>query len=209
MISSQSGEAGAIFVQREQMLAYTVRKSGPNTDKEFQAYTELLEEIGIDLAKVPRVLEPGTPNRWLYVWKSKPQAERFARVLCSRLHDNSWAVHEFEVSREESGPLAPLTIVATVLMNGTVFRLEPSSQARIMQHYPNARLIGEVVESAGVVFPHDARNDFERQHGSIWDQVIILLTGISDEEVASLGGVRIVTPNGDVIHEHVPATMAQ
>jgi hypothetical protein len=93
-------------------------------------------------------------------------------------------------------------------MNGTVFKLEPSSQARIMHHFPNARLVGEVVESAGVVFPHDVRNDFERQHGPVWDQVIILLTGISEEEIATLGGVRIVTPHGEILHEQLPATIA-
>ena len=62
------------------MRVYTVRKPGGNTDKEYEAYTELLEEVGIDLANAPRTPEPGTTNRWLYVWKSRPQAERFARA---------------------------------------------------------------------------------------------------------------------------------
>ena len=66
------------------MRVFTVRKPGGNTDREFQAYIDLLEEIGIDIADVPRTPEPGTTNRWLYVWRSRPQAERFARELGER-----------------------------------------------------------------------------------------------------------------------------
>ena len=190
------------------MRVYTVRKPEPNTDTEFQAYTALLEEIGIDLANAPRTLEPGTANRWLYVWKSKPHAERFARELGRRLHDPSWYVYSFELPREEFGPLAPLTIQAIPVRNGTVFRLEANSLARVMQHYPNARLVGEVEQPVGVVFPHDVRDDFERQNGPIWDQVISVLTGISEEEVAGLGGIRIVTRNDEVLHERLPSTVS-
>jgi hypothetical protein len=191
------------------MRVYTVRKPGGNTDKEFQAYTALLEEIGIDLAEVPRTLEPGTTNRWLYVWKSKPQAERFARELGIRLRDSSWSVHEFELPHEELGPLAPLTILSIPVNDGTVFRLEANSQARIMQHYPNARLLGEYVQTAGAAFPDDVREDFERQHGPVWDQVIIVLTGIPEEAVAHLGGIRIVTLNGEVLYERLPSNISQ
>ena len=190
------------------MRVYTVRKPAGNTDKEYEAYTELLEEVGIDLANAPRTPEPGTTNRWLYVWKSRPQAERFARVLVERLRDPSWSVHEFDLSHEESGPLAPLTILSIPVRNGTVFKLEANSQARIMQHYPNARLRGEVEEPKPVSFPHDVREDFERQHGSVWDQVIILLTGIPEEAIDRLGGIRIVTMNGEVLHERLPSSIS-
>ena len=63
------------------MKVYTVKKHGLNTDREYQAYVDLLQDIGIDIADVPRIPEPGTTNRWLYVWQSKPLAERFAREL--------------------------------------------------------------------------------------------------------------------------------
>jgi len=190
------------------MRVYTVRKPGGNTDKEYEAYTELLEEVGIDLANASRTPEPGATNRWLYVWKSRPQAERFARVLGERLRDPSWSVHEFDLSHEESGPLAPLTILSIPVRNGTVFKLEASSQARIMQHYPNARLLGEVERDVRLEFPSDVREDFERQHGPVWDQVIILLTGIPEEAIDRLGGIRIVTMNGEVLHERLPSSIS-
>jgi hypothetical protein len=183
---------------------YTVRKSEPNTDQEFQAYIDLLQDIGIDIADVPRTPEPGTANRWRYIWKSKQQAERFARELGARLRDRSWYVHEFDLPNDEPlneqrGPIAPLTILSIPTREGTEFRLEPASQERIMLHFPNARVVGQVT------FPVQVRNDYERQHGPVSDQVIILLTGISEEAVARLGGVRIVTPEGRVLLERVPA----
>jgi hypothetical protein len=68
-----------------------------------------------------------------------------------------------------------------------------------MLHFPNARVVGQVT------FPAQVRHDYERQHGPVWEQVIILLTGIPDEAVARLGGVRIVTPDGRVLCEQIPA----
>jgi hypothetical protein len=183
------------------MRAYTVKKPEPNTEREFQAYIDLLEEIGIDIANVPRVLEPGTTNRWLYVWRSRPQAERFARELGGRLRDPSWEVHEFDIPDEERGPLAPLIIWAIPTAEGTAFRLDPKSQARVMHHFPNARLAGEML------FPSQVRRDHQRQHGPAWDQVIVILTGIPDESIDCLGGVRILSPDGEILHERVPTNL--
>jgi hypothetical protein len=190
------------------MLVYTVRKAGPNTDREFQAYLDLLQQIGIDIADVPRTPEPGTTNRWLYVWHDKKLAERFARELGERLRDRSWHVHEFEVAddrpaAEQRGPLAPLTILSIPTAEGTEFRLESSSQERVLTHFPNARVVGQVS------FPAQVREDFERQHGPVWDQVILLLTGVPHEAVDRLGGVRIVTPDGRLLHERAPAAAAR
>lgn len=190
------------------MRVYTVRKSEPNTDQEFMAYVDLLQSIGIDVANVPRTLEPGTTNRWLYVWKNKPQAERFARELGERLRDRSWQVHEFDVpeeqlSDERRGPLVPLTILSIPTSEGTEFRLESASLERLFAHFPNARVVGKVTS------PTLVRDDFEAQHGPLWDHVIAPLTGVSDEAVERLGGVRILSTDGTVLHERIPADAAR
>jgi hypothetical protein len=187
------------------MKVYTVRKAGPNTDREFQAYIDLLQSIGIDVADVSRTPEPESTNRWLYVWNSKRQAERFARELGERLRDRSWHVHEFDLSEdqlsdERRGPLAPLTILSIPTSDGTEFRLESASQERIMTHFPNARVVGQVE------YQSQLRDIYERQHGEVWDQVIIRLTGIPNEALERLGGVRIVTPDGDLLHERIPTS---
>jgi hypothetical protein len=42
------------------MDVFTVTKPGGTKDYEYEAYTRLLEEIGVDVANVPRVPEPET-----------------------------------------------------------------------------------------------------------------------------------------------------
>ncbi|HET6883901.1 MAG TPA: hypothetical protein VFI31_27350 [Pirellulales bacterium] len=190
------------------MRVYTVRKSEPNTDREYLAYVDLLQSIGIDVANVPRTPEPGTTSRWLYVWRSKPQAERFARELGERLRDRSWKVHEFDMpddqlSEERHGPLAPLTILSIPTSDGREFRLESASLERIFSHFPNARVVGKVT------LPTQVCEDIESQHVPDWNRVIIPLTGIPGEAVERLGGVRIVATDGTVLHERIPAEVAR
>jgi hypothetical protein len=187
---------------------YTVTtKRGFNTDREFQAYLDLLEDIGIDISYVRRTREPGTDNHWLYVWTNRTLAERFARELGARLRDPSFFVHEFEVPSEEGarGPLAPLTILSIPTREGPVFRLEPRSLGRVMQHYPNARLRGEVTLPGAVPLPTAAREDHQRQHDPVWGDIIIPLTGLDEEAVLRLGGIRILAEDGRVLHEHLPS----
>jgi hypothetical protein len=187
------------------MRVYTVRKSEPNNEREFRAYINLLQEIGIDVAHAPRVPEPGTANRWLYVWRSKSQAQRFAMELGERLRQRDWGVHEFELrdeSHESRGPLAPLTILSIPTGEGSEFRLESASQERIASHFPNANLAGKFT----LTLPRDVRHDFERQHGPAWEQVVTVVTGLSDEDVESLGGVQIVGMDGRVHYQRMPAS---
>ena len=187
------------------MQAYTVTKPVGNTDREFQAYIDLLEEIGIDITSVPRTREEGTDNHWLYVWKDRTQAERFARELGDRLRDPSFFVKEIKVPTEERGPLAPLTILSIPTREGTVFRLTARSQGRLMQHFPNATLSGDVALPRDVLYPTGVREDFQRQHGPVWDHVIAILTGLTEDAIARLGGIRILGEDGRVIHERLPA----
>ena len=45
------------------MRVFTVTKAGGTNDHEFEAYTQLLEDIGIDVSNAPRAPEPGTNRR--------------------------------------------------------------------------------------------------------------------------------------------------
>jgi hypothetical protein len=188
------------------MEVYTVRKSeGFNTDREFQAYVDLLEEIGIDISSVPRTHEKGTNNYWLYVWRSRTQAERFARELGDRLHDPSFVVHgPFEIPNEDRGPLAPLTIRAIPTRHGTIFRLEARSLGRVMLHFPNATLKGEVTLPREVHRPTRVDEGDQRTQAPAWDEIIATLTGLPEDAIAELGGIRILTEDGRVLHQQLP-----
>lgn len=180
------------------MQVYTVRKLPFNTDTEYQAYLDLLEEIGVDLSSAPRVHEPGTSNHWLYVWHRREEAERFARILGDRLRDPSFMVHSFEIDDEERGPIAPLIIRSRRTSQGIIFRMDEWSQRRVMRHFPNALLSGEVP------LPGLARTGRRAGRGSALDQVARSLTGLDDSELAGLGGFRVFDENGRLLHERVP-----
>ncbi len=177
------------------MRVYTVRMPGGTKDREFDAYKGLLEEAGVDLSAVPRTHEPETRNRWLYVWREEPLAERFARELRLRTRNPAWEVHEFEVAQDDLGPLAPLDIVAFLNPDEDTFRLTPNSQERVMRRFPDARLADKVS------WPKQTRADYEQQHGPIYRQTAVALMGLSDRQIQQLGGFRIVKPDGSVLHE--------
>ena len=110
--------------------------------------------------------------------------------------DRSWTIHEIDSPVEEHGPLAPLVIRAIEGPDGTTFRVVAESQERVMRRFPNARLAGEKFLST------ETRIDYERLQGSsFWGQVAILLLGIPRESIARLGGFRVVTPEGEILHE--------
>jgi hypothetical protein len=183
------------FLEGRAMSVFSVLKPGGTKDHEFEAYKALLEEIGIDLSNVPRVQEPGTSGRWLYVWQDRAAAQRFARELGVRTRDSSWAIHEFDSPVAESGPLAPLDVIAEPVANGTVYRLSTASQERILSRFPNARLAGEVFLSTHT----------QRDQGPVWDQVIIRLSGLSPAQVHELGGYRVYESARRTLYESATA----
>jgi hypothetical protein len=170
------------------MRVFTVMKPGGTRNHEFEVYKGLLEEIGIDLSDVPRVQESGTEKRWLYVWSDQTAAQRFARELGVRTRDHSWEVHELKVPRIQTGPLAPLEVIAQPVADGTAYRLASTSQERIMRRFPNAHLVGEVF------FSTRTQQDYERERGPVWDRVIVALSGLSEAQVNELGGYRVYQP---------------
>ncbi len=171
------------------MSTFTVMKPLGASDYDFEAYRALLEEIGIDLSNAPRIQEPGPARRWLHVWHDRAAAQRFARELIRRTRDHSWTVREVDLPVEESGPLAPLDVIAEHVPDGTVYRLSTASQERIMRRFPNARL---AAEGEGEVFiSTQTKQDDERENGPVWDQVIMLLSGLSTDQLNELGGYRV------------------
>ena len=91
----------------------------------------------------------------------------------------------FDLPGEESGPLAPLDVLAEPVVGGTVYRLFASSQDRIMRRLPNAHLVGEVF------FSTEDQQEHERKHGPIWDHVGTRLLGLTEEQINELGGYRV------------------
>jgi hypothetical protein len=159
---------------------------------EFDAYVRLLEKRGVDLTNIPRVHEPGTTNRWLYVWAERTDAEHFRDELRHETHDLNWLVHELPDTVQPShGPLTPLVVIMRRHSLGADFTLHPHSRALLQRRFPQARAVSSVsIETS-------ALHDFEQQHGPIWEQIVQVLTGLTPPQLAQLGGYRIVDPIHD------------
>lgn len=181
------------------MNVYTVTKPGGTKDFEFEAYTRLLESIGVDVANAARVLEPDTQRRWLFTWHRQEEAEGFVRELRLRTRDGSWYVHELPVADESFGPVAPLDIYeAHDVAQEFKYYLAPASRERIIRAFPHTRMYP-------VTISHEELQQIQRQHGEAWwDQLAILVTGLSTEKVRSLGGYRIILPSGKIGYEDTP-----
>jgi hypothetical protein len=188
------------------MDVFTVTKPGGTKDYEFEEFTRLLEDIGIDVANVPRIPEPGTGKRWLYTWRRKEEAVGFAHELKKRTRDGSWLVYHFDTKEESRGPVAPLDIYEVREAEGRRFMyyLAPASRERINRAYPHTTL------SPSISISESDFDGVRRQHGERWwNRVCILLTGLTDTQVRSLGGYRIILPYGEIGYEEMPEIPAQ
>src|SRR5438552_15727012 len=113
---------------KEIPMGFTVTHQGGAKDAEFQAYARLLRQRGADLGKLPRVPEPGTNRRWLYVWNTRAEAQAFAEELRERTGDPAWQVAEVNGPASE-GPLSRLLIQLARQADGLTFALHPPSRA--------------------------------------------------------------------------------
>jgi hypothetical protein len=182
------------------VLVYTVTKPVGTKDREFEAYTRLLEEVGIDVSNSPRVPEPGTDRRWLYAWKKKIEADRFVTELRQRTGDPSWFVHEFEIDSAETGPVAPLDVACVPEETGYTYYLTPASRERVVTAYPGTRL------PTGVTVTVGDQQDLLRTRGSgRWPELARTLTGRTDDEIDALGGVRFIVGEDNIAYERIPA----
>ena len=155
-----------------------------NNDAEFEAYARLLRQNGVDLGKLPRVPEPGTGHRWLYVWDSQEKAQAFADELKKRTGDNSWVVITAAAPPSE-GPLGPIIVQVGRRASGLIFGLHPLSRAMIQSAFPEANVMATTIS---VNF--ETLQDFLTTHGGIADlarEVVPTLTGLTLQELEKVG----------------------
>ena len=166
-------------------MAFTVtRNDGCTKDAEYEAYARLLRQQGVDLGKLPRAPEPGTRNRWLYVWDSAEKAQAFADELQKRTRDSAWLVVEVAAPPSE-GPMGPIIVQVGRRATGLVFGLHPLSRAMIQSAFPDAKGMANTIS-----INFETSQDFLTTHGGIKNlarEVVPTLTGLKLEELEMLG----------------------
>lgn len=86
--------------------------------------------------------------------------------------------------------------------NGATFRLNHRTKSMLTSCIP-----GWSPPSDSLFVAADRQWDYERMHGPMWAQIVMLLTGLNEEQVRDLGGFRFVSPADDdeVVYESLAA----
>lgn len=168
-------------------MPFTVTREGGMDDIDFDVYAATMNRWNLDVADTLRTPEPGSRARWLPVWQDRTDAEHFARDL-KREDRKAWHVFAVDNANVSRGPLGPVDIYVTPHSDGCVYGLDPYSGRLIRKRFPNTRLVHTISIRS------EMKPDFRTAQGHLWDQVARMLTGLTDEQLAELGGYRLYDP---------------
>jgi hypothetical protein len=165
------------------MMGFTVTRTSGIRDSEFEEYPHLLRQQGVDLGRAPRVPEPGTKRRWLYLWDSEAKARTFADQLKKRTGGSAWKIIPVDASPSE-GPMGPLLIVLAPRADELIFCLEPLGQAMLRSAFPDAFGVSFITIDA------EKWDEFRKTRGTLADlvqRIAPCLTGLTSEQLQDLG----------------------
>jgi biopolymer transport protein ExbD len=84
---------------------------------------------------------------------------------------------------------SPIVVFRSVNRDGETFALEPRSLERLRKE------LGTAVHARPRIFiAHETRADYEHVHVAVAQQIIQLLTGVTEERLRPLGGVTFRDP---------------
>jgi len=73
-------------------------------------------------------------------------------------------------------------------MDGATFRLSPKTRVMLA-----GRNLGKPLATS-VFVTFDTKEAFERKHGSMWNHIVEMLTGLTKDKIEELGGFRFEDP---------------
>jgi len=75
-------------------------------------------------------------------------------------------------------------------MDGATFRLNPKTHAFLSSRFENLR------PPSSVFVSNETAADFKRYYGPLGKELVVLLTGLSEDKIEELGGFKFVDPVG-------------
>jgi hypothetical protein len=84
--------------------------------------------------------------------------------------------------------MTPIVVEVGKQRNGATFRLSPKTEVRLASRIPDWS------PASSIFVSFDTSWDFDRLHGPMWTQIAMLLTGLSEEQIQSLGGFIFMIP---------------
>jgi hypothetical protein len=79
----------------------------------------------------------------------------------------------------------PLEIAVGWQGNGGTYQLQPWDRRRIREAFPEAVMI------PSIFIQYDEKEGYERFHRPYWQQFALMLTGLTAEQIARFGGIRL------------------
>lgn len=93
--------------------------------------------------------------------------------------------------------MSAIVVAVGKQMTGITFQLHPRTKAWLESRLPDW---SPAAKSVFVSF--DTQRDFERMHGPMWTQIVMLLTGLNEDKLRDLGGFTFISPaDEEVIYE--------
>jgi hypothetical protein len=97
-----------------------------------------------------------------------------------------------------------LLVVLGIQHDGGVYGLDFRSHDRIKQAFPEAAPLPMIM------LGRDCAADFDRIHPPLWERMVLLLTGLTREQIAELGGVTIYDADNErIVWEWHPETVTK
>lgn len=186
-------------------MGFTVNRQSGRLDTDFQDYARLLRQQGADLGKLPRVRDPITKKRWLYVWKTRPEAQAFADELNEQMEVPNWEVLEVNGPLSE-GPLGPLVIQLVRQADGLTFTLHPLSRATIRSAFPQA-----VSTTTFATTDPESWHAFRTTKGGLPELVRHIAPGLTGLDVANLEtlGYAVVDADSNEMLLNIPPALTE
>lgn len=138
---------------------FAVGLPGGTNQPEFELYTRLLRQEGIDPEAETRV-EDSFGRKWLHVWGTREAAERFAARLRRETRNANWEVYVLNPLRppdgEAVGSPGPIVILVGRQSDGNTYSLHPTSFKVLRHASPRSTLIrpySSVVERRATTKP--------------------------------------------------------
>jgi hypothetical protein len=180
-------------------MGSTVIHPGGMSDAEFQGYANLLRLKGADLAKLPRVLDPSTRKRWLYVWPTRAEAEAFAETMQELTQDPSWQVVQVDAVASE-GPLGPVMVQRWKHALGMELSVHPLSSSILRS------VATKAPPTTRAFVDWDTWEDYQKTRGNmrvLVEGLLPTLTGLTPGQLKELG-FTVVEVEGDTELVAVP-----
>ncbi|MBY0229397.1 MAG: hypothetical protein K2W96_08975 [Gemmataceae bacterium] len=180
------------------MAAFTVGLPERMEEWGLDPVLTCFRQAGGDQASALRVVDPMGGGRWVPAWRTEAEAEAVVRAVRELTEEDGYRVIAVPDAEPTIGPLGPVDMRVFRRSDGWVYGIDHQSRFLIRKAYP---------ETAMMQFVHliaPPPDDPEPSQSRYWDQIATMLTGLNEEQIRALGGLRVFNPETRCVYRESP-----